>query len=309
MSYHIEAEIRSQPACWRTAIEVAKNFIDVLPPMGSRVAVTGCGTSFFMAQAYAAFRESAGHGETDAFPASEMPLRSYEHVVLISRSGSTTEVLNAFDRLPRKTPKTVITASGSSLLAGRVTNPIVLDFADEKSIVQTRFATSALVMMLHNTGGDVESTIDAAEKALILDVSESLLEAKHFTFLGSGWTIGIAQEAALKLGETSLTRADAYPAMEFRHGPISLSEPGVVVWTLGDTPVGLVQEVRHTGALVEVGTLPPLAELVRVHKLAVARALQQGHNPDSPRNLSRSVILDPLEIASDRARQDGEVHG
>ena len=35
----------------------------------------GCGTSWFMAQAYAALREGNGHGRTDAFAASEMPSR------------------------------------------------------------------------------------------------------------------------------------------------------------------------------------------------------------------------------------------
>ena len=56
----------------------------------------GCGTSLFIAQAYASLRERAGLGETDAFAASEIPPgRHYDVAVAISRSGTTTEVVRA----------------------------------------------------------------------------------------------------------------------------------------------------------------------------------------------------------------------
>ena len=72
-----EAEIASQPACWQRAAELAAGpAAALLPAAGERVAVVGCGTSWFIAQSYAAAREAAGHGETDAFAASEMPRRA-----------------------------------------------------------------------------------------------------------------------------------------------------------------------------------------------------------------------------------------
>ena len=59
-----------------------------------------------MAQAIAVWREASGHGESDAFP-SEMPVRrAYDTVVVISRSGTTTEVLRQ-ERVP-------VTADGSA---------------------------------------------------------------------------------------------------------------------------------------------------------------------------------------------------
>lgn len=67
-------EIASQPACWRQAAAIAPEFDSALPRRAERVAVIGCGTSLFMARAYAGLRESLNLGETDAFPASEMPL-------------------------------------------------------------------------------------------------------------------------------------------------------------------------------------------------------------------------------------------
>ena len=81
-------EVASQPACWRHAARLAADVAGSLPAPGERVAVAGCGTSWFMAQAYAVAREAAGHGETDAFAASEMPLgRHYDRVRTTQASG------------------------------------------------------------------------------------------------------------------------------------------------------------------------------------------------------------------------------
>jgi glucosamine 6-phosphate synthetase-like amidotransferase/phosphosugar isomerase protein len=43
--------------------------------------------------------------------------------------------------------------------------------------------------------------------------------------------------------------------------------------------------------VLEAGRLDPLADLVRVQRLAVAIAQARGLDPDSPRNLTRSVVL------------------
>ncbi|HEY7605981.1 MAG TPA: sugar isomerase, partial [Actinomycetes bacterium] len=96
----VQAEVVSQPACWRRAVEVAARSQALLPRDGERVAVVGCGTSWFMAQAYASLRESGGRGETDAFTASEVPAgRRYDRVLAITRSGTTSEVLTLLHRV------------------------------------------------------------------------------------------------------------------------------------------------------------------------------------------------------------------
>ena len=94
-------EIRSQPELWERAGALAGTLDGILPAPGEDAAVIGCGTSWFMAQAYAAFREGNGHGRTDAFAASEMPSRPYDVVVALSRSGTTTEVAHALMRSAR----------------------------------------------------------------------------------------------------------------------------------------------------------------------------------------------------------------
>ncbi|MFE6646734.1 sugar isomerase, partial [Nocardioides sp. NPDC057772] len=86
---------------------------------------------------------------------------------------------------------------------------------------------------------------------------------------------------------------ESYPMMEYRHGPLSISAPGRVVWAFGDLVPGFADDVAVTGADLIHSEVDPLAELVRVHLLCVERARRAGLDPDAPRNLTRSIILSP----------------
>lgn len=292
----IRAEIAAQPGCWRRAAGLAGGVGDALPARGERVAVVGCGTSWFVAQSYAALREAAGHGETDAFAASEMPLgRRYDRVVALTRSGTTTEVLDVLGRLAGTVRTTAITADPATPVSDRAAEVIALDFADERSVVQTRFATTQLALLRAHLGEDLTAAIGDAEAAVRDPLPPELLGAGQFTFLGRGWTVGIAQEAALKMREAAGFWTEAYPAMEYRHGPISITGPGRAVWVFGETPAGLAGQVTATGGLLRTSTADPLAELVRAQRLAVALANAAGLDPERPRHLTRSVILDAGE--------------
>lgn len=290
----VEVEIASQPDCWRQAIELAGDFGDALPRRGERVAAVGCGTSLYMAESFAALRESAGLGETDAFPASEMPSgRRYDRVLGFTRSGTTTEVLDLLVRLEGSVPTVAITADSAAPVAGVAERSVVLDFADERSVVQTRFATTTLTLLRAHLGQDLGVAVADAERAMRAELPYGVLDRTQFTFLGRGWTVGLAREAALKMREAALAWAEAYPAMEFRHGPISITDARSVVWMLGEAPAGLADEVTRAGGLWVNSTADPVADLVRVQRLAVEVAKRAGLDPDRPRNLTRSVVLDP----------------
>jgi fructoselysine-6-P-deglycase FrlB-like protein len=289
---NIEAEIASQPACWRRAAELAPQVASLLPAPGERVAVAGCGTSWFIAQAYAVAREASGQGETDAFAASEMPAtRRYDRVLVLSRSGTTTEILRLLAQLRGSVRTVLITADAATPAASAADAAIALDFADEQSVVQTRFATTELALLLAHLGEDVASMAAAAERVLAQELAPELTSARQFTFLGTGWTCGLASEAALKLREAAGLWTEAYPAMEYRHGPIAVTGPDSVVWLLGPAPEGLPDEVAAAGGVAWESREVPLAELVRVQRVAAAIARARGLDPDRPRNLTRSVIL------------------
>ncbi|MFI6492379.1 SIS domain-containing protein [Streptomyces sp. NPDC050564] len=291
---HVENELHSQPECWSRAAEQAAAHEAALPRTGERVAIVGCGTSFFMAQSLAALREQAGQGETDAFAASEFPRgRSYDRVVALTRSGTTTEVLELLGHLRGRTRTTAITADPETPVMQCADDIVVLDFADERSVVQTRFATTALTLLRAHLGLHTDAVVADARTALETPLPDGLVDCTQFTFLGRGWTVGLAHEAGLKMREASLAWTEAYPAMEYRHGPISITTRGTATWMFGQAPEGLAEQVRETGGLWVAGVLDPLAELVRAQRLAVAVAAARGLNPDQPRHLTRSVILSP----------------
>jgi fructoselysine-6-P-deglycase FrlB-like protein len=291
---HITEELNSQPECWTRAAAEASRRAHALPAPGERVAIVGCGTSYFMAQAAAVLRESAGHGETDAFAASEFPHgRSYDRVLALTRSGTTTEVLDLLGELKGRTRTAAITADPGAPVTGAADDLVVLDFADERSVVQTRFATSAFTLFRAHLGLHTDAVAADARTALSTPLPPELVECGQFTFLGRGWTVGLASEAGLKMREASLSWTEAYPAMEYRHGPISITTRATATWMFGPAPAGLAQQVAATGGLWIQGTLDPLAELVRAQRLAVAVATARGLDPDRPRHLTRSVILNP----------------
>ncbi len=296
MATHMTAETFSQPDVWSAATARIAEFARLLPRDGERVAVLGCGTSWFMAQAYAALREERGQGLTDAYSASEHRLaRDYDRVVLLTRSGTTTEVCRVLEELRRSGRAHVsIVATPGTPVVQRSAAAIVLPEADEQSVVQTRFATTALAVLRASLGEDLAPAI--ADARAVLDEPEqealgALVDVDQVTFLGHGWSVGLANEAALKLRETAQFWTESYPAMEYRHGPISIAAPGRAVWVLGAVPDGLIEEVRATGAHFEHRSIDPMAELVRVHRYSLLRARLAELNPDEPRNLTRSIVL------------------
>ena len=292
MTSHVSTEIASQPDCWRRAARLTPGAA-ALPQPGERVAVVGCGTSWFIAMAYAARREQLGQGETDAFAASEMPKgRRYDRIVAITRSGTTTEVLDLLHRVREEgtTRATALTAVVGTPVSAVADEVVDLGFADEQSVVQTRFATTALGLLRAHLGDDVAAAAADAERALE-EPLDPLTDSTQVTFLGRGWTIGLAHEAALKTREAAQFWAEAHPAMDYRHGPIAIAEPGRLVWVFGAAPEGLEQDVAATGARLVTSALDPMAHLVVAQRFAVALAQARGLDPDHPRHLTRSVVL------------------
>jgi glutamine---fructose-6-phosphate transaminase (isomerizing) len=286
-------EIASQPECWRRAQDQARSGSAELPEPGERVLVLGCGTSYHVALGYAWLREQRGHGPTDAMVASELPptVRAYDRVVAISRSGTTTEVCRALERLPDGASVTAIVGTLGTPVAALAEDVVDLSYADERSIVQTRFPTTVLTLLRTQLGEDAAAQAELVRAGAAATAAAVSADApRQLVVLASGWAVGLAQEAALKCREAAGMWAEAYPTGEYRHGPISVAGPGTLVWAM--TPLSPVETavIEKTGAHVRHGGPEPQAELVLLQRHAVAWAASAGRDPDRPIHLSRSVI-------------------
>ena len=232
---YFSTELASQPSVWRQAQALTDELRSKLPADGSRVGILGCGTSLYVAQAVAVYRERQGAGETDAFPGSEVPAgRAWDELIAISRSGTTTEIIDALRTIPpggRVSASSVRPARRSGEL---LTKELDLPFADEQSVVQTRFATTVLALLLGAYGWDVEASAQRAERYLTESLPDWAGDIKQFVFLGRGVGMALAQEAALKFREILATWSEGYATMEYRHGPISAINERSLVWILDD---------------------------------------------------------------------------
>lgn len=280
-------EIFSQPATWKQAMDQAA----ADPPLvatGEPVLFVGCGTSYYIGLAYAALRNDLSLGRTRAIIPAELPyVDPDEKIMVLSRSGTTGDV-NALAHQLKPTHQVIgLVGTPESPLVDACTDVVMLDYADEVSIVQTRFASTALTLLRASLVPDLQHLIGAAEQALERDLPQPV--PRHVVFLGSGFALGLAHEAALKCLEASGRWAEAYAVSEYQHGPISAARPGTVVWSLVPLPAVVAQAVRETGATLIEPTLDPQAELVAIHRMAVAMAQAEGRNPDVPPHLSRSV--------------------
>lgn len=297
--HHTVTELATQPAMWRRAAETAEDVSSLLPQAGERVLVLGCGTSYYIGEAYARRRVVAGIGPTRAAIPSELDdVADDEVVVLLSRSGTTGDLLALGQQL-RETHRivTISGAPGTPIPELVPSASILLDYADETSVMQTRFATTGLSLLRRSLGEDVKALAVEGDAALAAELPltpAQLADLRHVVLLGTKWSVAIAQEAALKVREAAGFWTEAYPVFEYQHGPISCAGPRSLIWALTDVPDTVSADILATGAKLEVSTLDAQAELVRVHRLAVALAFREGRNPDSPPHLSRSIQLSEM---------------
>jgi glucosamine--fructose-6-phosphate aminotransferase (isomerizing) len=284
-------EVASQPAVWEQGLALAGTARHELAAPGERILVLGCGTSWFVAQSIAELRESAGLGETDAVCASEyVPRRRYDRVVAITRSGTSTEVLDALRQVPAGAHRVAVTAVAGMPVDALAESRLLLDFADEHSVVQTRFPTTVLAMARAAFGFETGHVRKDGVAALAAALPADPADIDHLVFLGTGWTVGLAHEAALKVREAAQAHSESYPALDFRHGPVAVAGKRSLVWSFGAVPAALDEVARSAGATAYRDDRDPLAQLVLAQRFALALAAHRGLDPDRPRLLTRSVV-------------------
>ncbi|MCP3741537.1 SIS domain-containing protein [Rossellomorea sp. BNER] len=212
----------------------------------------GCGTSFYLASSAARYFQTVTGKVAQALPASEIFIHPESsilekpnyHVIAISRSGTTSEVIEALKFLQKRANvKTLsVTCHGDSPMAKLSDQTISLDHINEKSVVMTQSFSNMLYALQIYAAKLVSSVKDLHELAEVPNLTSELLKDwentkaitdnhsyKRYIFLGSGIYNGIAKEATLKLKEMTQTECESYSNLEFRHGPISVVDKSTVV--------------------------------------------------------------------------------
>src|SRR5262249_20684462 len=114
--------------------------------------------------------------------------------------------------LPASTKRVAVTASPGEAVEAYADERVLLDFADEHSVVQTRFPTTVLALVRAAIGQDIAPVVADGRAALSHPEPFGPSAYEHFVFLGTGWTVGLAHEAALKLREMAHAWSESYPA-------------------------------------------------------------------------------------------------
>ena len=345
---HSLAEILSQPECWNaslTRVRESRVLEKVCDRFGDAAEwlFVGCGSSYYVALCAAATMTAWGRVRARAVPGSEVLLypdlvlaASTKYVpVLISRSGQTSEVLKVAELFKaRSVPTLAISCAEGQTLEKLASLTITLPRADEKSTVMTRSFTSMLLTLQNlaallggnSAAGEALGGISEATTPWLRTLPDKVRDftARHqfadYVCLGQGPFYGLACEYALKVTEMSVSYAQAFHTLEFRHGPKSivgpetlliflLSEKGYAaecdvleeMKSLGGTTLVVANRASQRVAAaadlllelsMDVSEFARLApSLVPGQLLGLYTGLKKGLNPDAPRNLSRAVIL------------------
>ena len=255
----------------------------------------------------------------------QAPLQVRDQLALaFSQSGKSPDLVGTMQALREAGALTVAAVNApSSPLADACEWHLPLVAGPELSVAATKsyiamLSISAQLVAHWQQDADLLAALntlpDALQTAGTLDWSQAVDELRgveRMIVIGRGLGLAIAQEAALKLKETSGIQAEAFSSAEVRHGPMELIDrdyPLLVFAPRGPEQAGLLQlarDMRARGANVLLAapadvaeaTLPlattahaaldPIAAILSFYVMAAGLAAARGRNPDAPRHLNK----------------------
>ena len=255
----------------------------------------------------------------------QAPLQVRDQLALaFSQSGKSPDLVGTMEALRKAGALTVAAVNApNSPLADACEFHLPLVAGPELSVAATKSYIAMLSISAQLVAhwqkdeallGALNTLPDALQAAGKLDWSKAVDELRgveRMIVIGRGLGLAIAQEAALKLKETSGIQADAFSSAEVRHGPMELIDrdyPLLVFAPRGPEQAGLLQLARDMQARgarvllaapadVPEATLPlaitahaaldPIAAILSFYVMAAGLAAARGRNPDAPRHLNK----------------------
>ncbi len=341
-------EILSQPEVWAQTLADTRPQWEALRSLVGQpfdeVLFIGCGSTYYLSLAAAALFQRMTGRCARGLPSSELwfypdvVLNAHRRTLLVavSRSGTTTETVRAIETFKAHHSPDVlaVTCYPDTPMAQAAHRVLAAPAAQEQSIAQTRSFVTMYLLTQVLAGLAADDQAHLAQLDRLSEAGQRLLDRHaglaeqlgtdfgidRVFFLGTGIYYGLACEAMLKMKEMSLTYAEAFHFMEFRHGPKSMvNEQTLVVGLLSDSvqehEIAVLREMRSLGARVlaladesaadtlqEFDFVVPLCsdlpETARgalymplLQLMAYHRSMAKGLDPDHPHNLDAVVYL------------------
>ena len=327
--------IQRQASAWQNTIAYTTSLPEAQPYV-----FCGSGSSYYLAQIAAHFALSLGFearatASTDVILEPELTLRGKGTLIVISRSGTTTEALWAASRGKERGWHVIaLSCHAESPLVQAADEALISLEGEDHTIVMIQSFSSMLFLLQNSLLFTAQRTVMPAQINRVADdvmqqalsVFPSLFEPslpRRLYVLGSGTRHGVAQEGALKTQEMSNHCALAYSPMEFRHGPWgSLTSDDIVV-VLGQArhrrweQVVVKDLLSRTDKVIviaqqewtDVYNEPPAIILpstwsdkalgplaiIPLQILAWKWTIMVGKDPDHPANITQVVQLDDSE--------------
>lgn len=241
----------------------------------------------------------------------------------ISQSGRTPEITTVLERFREGGARAVaVTNDPDSPLARGASVHVSLGAGEERAVPATKTFTAQLAAMalvaealgpVPFGAGDWERLPGLVEDVLgdpapAERVAEQLDGLDELACVGRGYLMCVALEAALKLREAAGVRAEGWSSADFRHGPLTVSGPGLPTLAVsasgpaaadvaalaeqlaGGGPVLSLSDETDASLPFPSGLPEPLAGIpatVRAQQLALALAVRRGVDPDRPPGLAK----------------------
>ncbi len=316
----------------------------------NQIYIVACGSAYHVGMAAQYVMESLTSVNVRVELASEfryrkMKLTPGSLMIVVSQSGETADTLAALRMAKETGIKTmgIVNVVGSSI-AREADNVLYTLAGPEISVATTKayscqlVASYLLAMQFAKARGEItdehfaglvkeiESIPEKVQKILedterIQWYSSKLANIKDAFFIGRGIDYAIGLEGSLKLKEISYIHSEAYAAGELKHGPISLIEDGIVVFSIAtqsalyEKTVSNMVEVKSRGAklfgLTTYGNyamedtadftvyIPKIDDLfagslavIPLQLLSYYVSVSKGFDVDKPRNLAKSVTVE-----------------
>ncbi len=327
-------EIFEQPHVFedslKVPVEIKKDFL--------RITIIACGTAYYAGLIGKYVIEKITKIPVTVEVASEFryqePLTNTDDLVLaISQSGETADTLAAVRLAKQHGAQTLgIINVVNSTIAREVDKIIYTRAGTEIGVASTKAFMAQLIILyklaFHLAGKELNLDSFAENLIQVLSLNEEIkllaqkfYQYQHFLYIGRNLNYPLALEGALKLKEISYIHAEAYPAGELKHGPISLVSEEVPTFALCpqdlvyEKTLSNIQEIKaRNGTVIALATegderiktivddviyIPkveeifyPLIAVVPLQLFAYYIADAKECDVDKPRNLAKSVTVE-----------------